>query len=121
MDRYQVLYYEDEKGFSPIEMFFAKLTEKQRSKTYRDIELLSLYGNFLREPQSKYIRNGIYELRTKQGSDISRILYFFFVGKKIILTNGFMKKTQKLPERELKLAIKYKEEFIKRGKYHENV
>lgn len=45
MDRYQVLYYEDEKGFSPIEMFFAKLTEKQRSKTYRDIELLSLYGN----------------------------------------------------------------------------
>lgn len=34
----------------------------------------------------------MFELRTKQGSDITRVLYFFIVGKKAILTNGFIKK-----------------------------
>ena len=40
----------------------------------------------------------------KQGSNITRVLYFFYIGKKIIATNGFVKKTQKTPPKELKLA-----------------
>ena len=36
------------------------------------------------------MEDGIFELRIKSGSDISRILYFFFVGDKAILTNGFI-------------------------------
>ena len=37
----------------------------------------------------------MFELRTKQGSDITRVLYFFIVGKKAILTNGFIKKRRR--------------------------
>ena len=40
----------------------------------------------------------------KQGSNITRVLYFFYIGKKIIATNGFVKKTQKTPPKELKLV-----------------
>ena len=48
-------------------------------------------GPLFREPYSKPLENGIFEFRSKQGSDITRVLYFFFftVGKKAVLTNGF--------------------------------
>ena len=68
------------------------------------LELLELRGNTLREPYSKELDNGIFELRIKQSSNITRILYFFVIGKKIILTNGFVKKTEKTPKREIDLA-----------------
>ena len=55
-----------------------------------------------------------FELRAKVGSDISRVLYFFYIGKRIVLTNGFVKKTQKTPENEKKLAKKYRDDFINR-------
>lgn len=55
----------------------------------------------LREPFSKPLGEGIFEVRAKQETDISRVLYFFVVGKKVILTNGFVKKTQKTPPREI--------------------
>ena len=57
-------------------------------------------GPLLREPYSKSLENGIFELRTKQGSDITRVLYFFIVGKKAVLTNGFIKKSKKTPKAE---------------------
>ena len=60
------------------------------------------------------IRHGIFELRTKQGSDITRVLYFFVVGKKAILTNGFIKKSQKTPKAEKELAKKYKADYERR-------
>ena len=78
------------------------------SKAVNEIELLKNCGNNLREPYSKYISNGIFELRIKFSSDISRIFYFFYIGNKIILTNGFIKKTQKTPQAEIEKAIKYK-------------
>ena len=61
------------------------------AKTLRTIDLLEMNGPLLREPYSKPLENGIFELRTKQGSDITRVLYFFIVGKKAVLTNGFIK------------------------------
>ena len=54
------------------------------------------------------------ELRSKQSSNITRIYYFFFVGKKAILTNGFIKKTKKTPKAELELAKKYKADYERR-------
>jgi len=42
------------------------------------------------------------------------VLYFFFVGRKIILTNGFVKKTQKTPASEVETAKKYRAEYLAR-------
>ena len=80
----------------------------------RTIDLLEMNGPLLREPYSKPLENGIFELRTKQGSDITRVLYFFIVGKKAVLTNGFIKKSQKTPKAEKELAKKYKADYERR-------
>jgi len=52
-------------------------------------------------------------LRAQVGNNISRILYFFVIGKKVVLTNGFIKKTQKTPQKEIELAKKYRKDFLK--------
>ncbi|MDO4204632.1 MAG: type II toxin-antitoxin system RelE/ParE family toxin [Selenomonadaceae bacterium] len=80
----------------------------------KTIELLENNGPDLRMPHSESLGNGIFELRAKVGSDISRELYFFFSGQKEILTNGFVKKTQKTPKAELELAKKYKQDYESR-------
>lgn len=59
------------------------------------IELLQEKGNQLREPYSKHLDDGIFELRCKVGSNITRVLYFFYYKGQIILTNGFVKKNSK--------------------------
>ncbi len=65
---------------------------------------------------SEHLVDGIFELRAKVGSNISRVLYFFVVGRKIIITNGFVKKTQKTPKNEIELAKKYRNEYLNRGR-----
>ena len=85
-----------------------------RMKIYRILLLLEEFGNELREPYSKVLDEGIFELRVKEGVNISRILYFFISGRKIILTNGFIKKTQKTPKREIILAKKRRLEYTRR-------
>ena len=77
----------------------------------RSIELLEQYGIELRETYSKYLEEGIFELRIRFSSDIVRVFYFFLKEEKIILTNGFVKKTNKTPVRYLREAKKYKEDF----------
>ena len=63
---------------------------------------------------SSDLDDGIFEIRTKFGSDITRVLYFFVVGKKVILTNGFIKKTQKTPASEITLAKQYRADYLAR-------
>ena len=111
---WQVEFYEKENGEIPVNDFLLSLNEKMRAKAAKEIRILSEYGNRLREPYSKHIQEGIFELRIKFASDISRIFYFFFDGNKIILTNGFIKKTQKTPKEEIEKAIKYKEDYQRR-------
>ena len=74
-------------------------------------DLLEQNGPALRLPYSGPLGDGIFELRTKQGSDITRVLYFFFVGNKAILTYGIVKKTQKTPPAIIELAKKYKADY----------
>jgi len=81
---------------------------------FREIDLLVNNGPELREPHSKHVEDGIFELRAKQGNDISRVLYFFIVGKKAILTNGFVKKTMKTPKNEIELAKRYRKDYFNR-------
>ena len=65
-------------------------------------------------PYSEHLVGGIFELRIKSGSDISRVLYFFVIGRKIVLTNGFIKKTAKTPKSEIETAQKYRGEYLSR-------
>ena len=85
-----------------------------RAKMMMIIGVLQDNGNELREPYSKHLSEGIFELRAKVGSDISRVLYFFYIDQHIILTNGFVKKTQKTPQQEIEKAKKYRADYLRR-------
>ena len=76
-------------------VYFNSLDSKMSAKLVGLMEILEEKGTELRMPYSEHNEDGIFELRCKQGSNITRVMYFFYVGKKIIATNGFVKKTQK--------------------------
>lgn len=114
MTKFEVIFYEKENGDCPIEEFMNFLDIKMRAKMIGLFELLEEKGTQLREPYSKMIEDGIFEIRCKVGNNISRVLYFFYFEGKIILTNGFVKKTQKTPTEEIKLAKKYRADFKER-------
>lgn len=65
--------------------------------------------------------DGIFELRGKVGSNISRVLYFFYYDGKIILTNGFVKKTQKTPRVEIERVKLYRKDYLERCGNNEKV
>lgn len=114
-----IIFYEKKDGSMPAKDFILSLDEKLRAKTLRNINLLAKVGTALREPESSKLDDGIFEIRTKVGTNLTRVLYFFYIGKKAVLTNGFVKKTQKTPKREIEKAKSYRDDFLKRSKENE--
>lgn len=114
MKRFEIDFYELPNGLRPVEEFLNSLEVKMRVKAINSLEILEEHGNMLREPYSKPIENGIFELRIQFANDISRIFYFFVTGRKIVLTNGFIKKTNKSPKNDIGLALRYKEDYERR-------
>ena len=112
--KFEIIFYEKEDGTMPAQDFLDSLDDKMRAKMILTVDMLKTNGNRLREPYSKPLDDGIMELRAVVGTNISRVLYFFVVGQKVILTNGFIKKTQKTPKKEITLAQKYREDYIAR-------
>ena len=114
MPKVKVIFYDLPDGSMPAQEFLDSLEIKMQAKMVRTIAFLQENGSDLRELYSEYLQDGILELRAKVGSNISRVLYFFFDGKKVILTHGFIKKTQKTPRKEIDRALRYKEEYFSR-------
>jgi len=112
MEVYDVEYYRKADGTIPVKSFIDGLPTKAQAKITRDIMLLSNNGLDLREPHSKPLGDGIFELRCQSDGNQLRVLYFFMNGKRIILTNGFTKKTQRTPVTEISIAKKYRKDFL---------
>lgn len=90
-----------------FEEFLLAQSTKVQDKIYKVIEIIETYE---RVP-SNYLKaitgtNGLYEARVKLGSNIWRVFCFFDKGKLVILLNGFQKKTQKAPKKEIDKALK---------------
>ena len=93
-----------------FEAFMATLTEKEQEKVQYGLLLLKtqdrLPGKFV-----KFIRDGLYELRTEYSGNIYRQFFIFDEGAIVVLFNGFQKKTQKTPPSEIEKALKIKEAY----------
>ena len=92
--------------------FFVLQRDKVKDKIIWTFELIE---EFQKVPETflKHIENtdGLFEIRVQQGSDIFRIFCFFDQGQLVVIANGFQKKKQKTPKKEIERAIKIKEEY----------
>jgi phage-related protein len=115
---WQVEYYKKENGDIPVLDYLLSLDAKVRAKAFSEIELLEKHGPELRGPYVKPIKGsqykGLFELRIKFASAISRIFYFTYRQNTFVLLHGFTKKTEKTPQRELERSLRYKEDYERR-------
>ncbi len=112
MANFKVDFYKDVDGNKPLGAFIKSLELKMKAKVVANLHLLEEYGNQAREPLSKELEDGIFELRTIEGSDTVRILYFFDKGRIIIATNGLVKKQNKVPRKDINLAKKRRADYF---------
>ncbi|MCU0666279.1 MAG: type II toxin-antitoxin system RelE/ParE family toxin [Candidatus Omnitrophica bacterium] len=101
--RYQILFYQTANGSCPTEDFLNSLPVKVRTKISRWIERLEICGPDLPRPYADIIRDKIRELRIVFASQQYRLLYFFH-GRYIVITHGFIKKTSGVPIQEMEKA-----------------
>ena len=88
----------------PFEKFILGLSTKERAEHKKQ-------NLPIKESLSKHLEDGIFEIRVSLFDKIVRNLYFYESGAKIIITHGFIKKTQKTPRKEIEKAKKFKEKI----------
>lgn len=98
--------------------YFEKFYKSQDSKTQEKIEYVLDLVRFERQVPKKFFKyleetDGIYEVRVVTTFKSIRILGFFDKGELVVLVNCFLKKTKKTPKKEIKLAEKLKQEYMK--------
>lgn len=93
-----------------FESFLGTLTEKEQEKVQYGLLLLKTQDR-LSAKFVKFIKDGVFELRTEYNGNIYRVFFIFDDGNIVVLFNGFQKKTQKTPDNEIRIAIKIKEEY----------
>lgn len=93
-----------------FEAFMETLAIKEQEKIQYGLLLLKTQDR-LPAKFVKSVRDEIYELRIEYNSNTYRIFFIFDEGQIVVLFNGFQKKTQKLPEKEVEKAIKIKEKY----------
>jgi phage-related protein len=110
---YEVVFYETADGECPAEDFLAELSPRVRGKVAKWLELLEQEGPDLPRPYADMIRGKIRELRVSFAGSHHRLLYYFH-GKRIIVTHGFVKKTAVVPEGEIARAERCMVDFHQR-------
>jgi len=111
--RYEVLFYVKASGECPMDGFLDALPVKVRAKIAKWIELLEEEGPDLPRPYADVLQDKIRELRVKFGPVQYRLLYLF-VAKKVIVTHGFVKRTDQIPKAEIEKALNVMEDFWRR-------
>lgn len=81
-----------------------KLPPGLLARYLRLTDLLLEFGANLGMPHTRAMGDGLFELRVKGIEGIARVFYCTMIGQKIIVLHSFVKKTEKTPQRELKLA-----------------
>lgn len=90
--------------------FLQKLSWQEKEKFLRSLDLLTTEDR-IPSHYIKFIRDGIFEFRSNYGNTEFRVFFIYDENTIVVLFNAFKKKTQKTPEKEIKKAIKLKEEY----------
>jgi phage-related protein len=121
----EVFFYQDEDGPAPVVEWLRALRREDRkvyAKCVVRIRRLAEVGHELRRPEADYLRDGIYELRTRRGRVNYRILYFFH-GQNVAILAHALTKEGEIPDGDIERAKIRREAFERdpeRHTYEEN-
>ena len=110
-----IQFYRTAAGDCPVEQFLDELAPKQAQKVAWVLRLVAELPMVPRQYFKKLEgTQDLWEIRVEFGGDDWRLLGFWDAGGLVILTNGFAKKTQKTPHREIELAEQRKRDYLSR-------
>lgn len=103
---WNIAFYADDVGESPIADFLAGLSVKERAKCYAYLALLEQHGNRLTSQFIKHLEDDLWELRPEFGGVEMRLFYFTWVDEMIVIVHALKKKSQKARRQDIALAGK---------------
>ena len=107
---HRVEWYFDESGESQAYDYFLQASDTQKRKFLMLVKKMGDTGVIFNKEKFRNEGNGIFTFKPQP----DRYLCFFYTGKKIIVTNAFTKRTDKLPEREKERALNRMNDYIER-------
>ena len=108
--KFSIEWYYAKDGKSAAYDYFVGIEKEQRRKFLALVKRMGDFGKINDTTKFRNEGDGIYAFKPQP----DRYLSFFTDNKKIIVTNGFVKKTDKLPRNEKNLAIKYRQDYFAR-------
>ncbi len=108
--KFTIEWYIDHNGYSQAFDYFEKLSEIQQDKILALFKVMANMGKIWNETKFRNEGDGVYAFKIDQ----DRFLCFFFRGGKIIITNAFTKKSQKMPTKEKNKALVAYKSYLKR-------
>jgi len=113
MHEYEIEFYRESDGHCPVDEFMDSLPDKHLARVHAYLELLEEKGPDLQRPYADILGEKIRELRPGFGRHEYRFLYFF-AGRRIVVTHGFLKKTDRVHPREIERALRYMRDWLAR-------
>lgn len=100
------------------ENYFIEFYQKQNIKVKRKIQYVFELIKQVERVPDKFLKHltetdGLYEIRIEYQSNIYRIFCCFYKGQLVVLFNGFQKKTQKTPKKEIEKAERLMKDYFR--------
>ena len=113
--KWHILFCDETESLCPVTEFINQCPPRHQVKVLRLLSLLEEKGPVLPRPYADLLRDGIHELRFTLSRENVRVLYFFCFRKFIVLYNVFLKNTQKVPEKQIREVMKYRDSFLEKA------
>ncbi len=105
---WQIFFYEDHRGKSPVLEFLNSLPARDRAKANNALRLPEEFGTSLTLPHARHIEGRLWELRPGD----NRLFYFLQMERKFIILHGYRKQSMKAPEKEIATALRRMQELL---------
>ena len=110
-EKFTIEWYYDKDGKSVAFDFFMETSDDLQDKFLLLVKKMAEFGKIFDIKKFRNEGDGIYAFKPQP----YRYLSFFMHGSKIIVTNGFTKKSDKIPANEKKLALRLREDYLDRN------
>ncbi len=101
---WEVTFYETAQGARPAEAWLRDQPVKAQARFAWVFNLLEEHGTSVKGPYVSHLRGKIWEVRVEHQKVQRRLLYFSAPERKFVMLHGFVKKTQKMPPKEIEVA-----------------